>query len=677
MARLYDWRVYVAPGADPGADPSTWVWEDVTSLVRLESGITITRGRADEFSVAGPQRAALTVDNRDGRWVIRNPLGVWYGQIRRNMPLQVRLQRGATEYIRFTGLVDSLPSRRNTAGTNRYVPVTASGITRRLARPSVMARSALYREIMANDPTAYWPLEDGADSTEAASPVDGISPMRPFSYSRFTVPGSGGVPEPAAGLPKFATGNGIPGSGPVIDLAQGGTLHGTVPPAASGAWRIEFTMTAPRDKAASRIPIEWRTDGTWIQWQIQIQSTGILASFGDPVTGVSAGGTSATFSVFDGLPHHYEVDATQSAGVADARIYVDGTLVAVYTANTPPMTGTPGRITEVIVNPLETLNGDASMPIIGHVAVWDHIPSTNTTRAAVGWLGETPAERTVRVCAEDGVPLSVAGLTGDAMGAQPLAAILPVLRDAEATDPGVLYERTSGELYYLNRDSRYNQAVALALDYAQRHIAPPFEPVDDDQQLRNDITATRPGGRPVQYVDADSVAAEGRYGEQITVNVQSDEALFNHAAWRVHLAVPPGRDRYLLSRHEAGHAVVAVALGVDVGGIALDAGRDSQGRTVAATWVRHAGDPFTDAVIAMAGGEATVWGMRGGPDCSHDLRAAAALVGQDGVPRASDEARRLLDENKAAFVAVAEALDREGALSAERIVELFGCVGQS
>lgn len=81
--------VELALGADLSTtDVTSWTWTDITRYVRFADGITITRGRSDEFSTAAPSKAALTLLN-DGRFVIRNPTGAYYGLIARNTPLRI------------------------------------------------------------------------------------------------------------------------------------------------------------------------------------------------------------------------------------------------------------------------------------------------------------------------------------------------------------------------------------------------------------------------------------------------------------------------------------------------------------------------------------------------------------------------------------------------------------
>ncbi|MGH8869004.1 MAG: alkaline phosphatase D family protein [Actinomycetes bacterium] len=84
------------------------------------------------------------------------------------------------------------------------------------------------------------------------------------------------------------------------------------------------------------------------------------------------------------------------------------------------------------------------------------------------------------------------------------------------------------------------------LDYADDgdggDIAPPFEPTEDDQAIRNDVTAERPDGAAVRVVAETGPLSvlpppdgAGRYEESVSVNVDDDDLLQDQAGWRVHL----------------------------------------------------------------------------------------------------------------------------------------------
>jgi hypothetical protein len=93
--------VFIAPGGNP-TDSSTWAWRDITTDVRAASGIRIDAGRRDEGAQVDASSCTLTIDNRSGNYSPRNPLGTWYGQLRKNTPLHVRVTRGTDTFSRTT-----------------------------------------------------------------------------------------------------------------------------------------------------------------------------------------------------------------------------------------------------------------------------------------------------------------------------------------------------------------------------------------------------------------------------------------------------------------------------------------------------------------------------------------------------------------------------------------------
>jgi hypothetical protein len=93
----------------------------------------------------------------------------------------------------------------------------------------------------------------------------------------------------------------------------------------------------------------------------------------------------------------------------------------------------------------------------------------------------------------------------------------------------------------------------FALDYNAGHVSDPFEPTDDDQKLRNEITARRTDGGEYTYSKlegpqntgdpAEDAEGVGVYDEGVEVNVATDEQLPDQASWRVHLSTVD-EDRY-------------------------------------------------------------------------------------------------------------------------------------
>jgi hypothetical protein len=93
-------------------------WVDVSSRVRYESGLQITRGRANEQGRVAPQTCSFTLNNRDGLFSNRNPSSTYFGQLPRNT--QMRVTAGTDDtYVRmptdFTPSVADRPSTPDSA----------------------------------------------------------------------------------------------------------------------------------------------------------------------------------------------------------------------------------------------------------------------------------------------------------------------------------------------------------------------------------------------------------------------------------------------------------------------------------------------------------------------------------------------------------------------------------
>lgn len=82
----------------------------------------------------------------------------------------------------------------------------------------------------------------------------------------------------------------------------------------------------------------------------------------------------------------------------------------------------------------------------------------------------------------------------------------------------------------------------MYLDYSAGRISPPFEPVDDDQRIVNDVTATRMEGGSARHEVTEGPLSTnppptgvGRYDASVDLNVESDTQLPGHAGWMTHL----------------------------------------------------------------------------------------------------------------------------------------------
>ena len=122
------------------------------------------------------------------------------------------------------------------------------------------------------------------------------------------------------------------------------------------------------------------------------------------------------------------------------------------------------------------------------------------------------------------------------------AALLDLLRECAEADGGIFGEaRDRRELVYRPRESLYNQPPKLVLSYANKQLAPPFEPVEDDQ-VRNKWEVSRDGGSSgyAMLEEGDLSVQDppdgiGEYPDSATLNLYSDAQTEPIAGWLLHL----------------------------------------------------------------------------------------------------------------------------------------------
>ena len=195
----------------------------------------------------------------------------------------------------------------------------------------------------------------------------------------------------------------------------------------------------------------------------------------------------------------------------------------------------------MVINP----GADVGDLAVGHVAVLDQIIPVGDLGAELNAFdGEPAGLRIYRLCREEGITFRAVGdLQATAfMGRQLPQTLLALLREGADADGGILHEpRDVLGLRYRTRESLYNQPTVLALDYAAAHLSG-IVPVDDDQQTRNDITATRTDGSSFRAAQASGPlsvapppAGVGSYDENVTLNLQADSQVPDAAGWLLYL----------------------------------------------------------------------------------------------------------------------------------------------
>ncbi|GGN96196.1 hypothetical protein GCM10010112_87220 [Actinoplanes lobatus] len=440
----------------------------------------------------------------------------------------------AVESNLFVGTVPAWPPRWDRSGRNATVPITAAGVLRRIAQGKAPLRSPLVRQMLANAPTQYIPLQDGDDATTlAASEVSGAEPATLYGVT-------------------MGQDDTLPGATTVATMATGSLITTKIPPHnAPDGWTFVcfFRLAAlpPSEFELLRLLV---AGGTAKVWTVVMETGGGISIRGLDDDGAIIYKGGITFNATGVDPRRWnalQIKLTRPTGTTvNVDIYayplVSPNVTTFYGAGlvegSDPYTGTPGTVSTIrVTGATGWLNGN-----IGHLfySVTRDVEfvAYDFLRSAWGYLGELAGARIRRLCSEEGMPVTIVPGDSEALGQQKEATFVELLQEAERTDLGRLYELGAG-LAYVTRGARYNAAPGMELDFrmfdGDGDVGEEPEPTDDDQQVRNDITVNRVGGSSARAVDLDHIAAEGRYDEAFTVSLPTDNRLTAHANWRLRL----------------------------------------------------------------------------------------------------------------------------------------------
>lgn len=395
--------------------------------------------------------------------------------------------------------------------------VTAGGVLRRLRQGKSVLGPALNRTIPTVDTlVAYWPMDDGSESTRAASPLDGVPAAR--------------YVDPAAEFTPGASDDTPPGSAPLLvfpgPMASTGVV-GNIPPSAVGTFSCMVLYYADAAPASEGRFLDVHTS-TGYRWRVSFTTTSatVYLHRGDTLVDSTAAGF--TSDVFGGW-RWLQLTAEQNGSDVDWSLTWydrDSAGSSISDTYTSVSIGYPRSF---------TLSGDDGWAA-GHLAVFESTIDASFFPVDA-YKGDLTAERVVRLADESGIAADVFWPIehGSPMGPQPDASRPDAMEDCATAETGILSERIDGPgLVFQTRDVRYNRPV---VEFSASDLGPAFRPTSDDQRYRNDITADRPDGSSYRAVDPDATAT---YEDSVSLNVETDDDLPDAASWLLHLGTWPG-----------------------------------------------------------------------------------------------------------------------------------------
>ncbi len=436
--------------------------------------------------------------------------------------------------------ITKLPPRWDLSRKDQWVPIVATGILRRLGQGRKPLESPVTLYFRSFTTTKLWvPLESFESNANTVGLLSGIgSTARAGGLTNSTPDESG----------TFA----LPGVSGFADFGQDTSFLSVraAPGASPGIWSFMNFIRVPNAPASDILLYRVASTGTARSWLIYLQT-----DLGVRVEARALDGTllgSAVNAMYDG-----SADLPNGAWLA-ANLYVfasAGTVTwawnyhyhnsGVFLSATGTFAGSAGTFTgaDYKSSSVHTAAGNMQVAQAFHYPGDLPFVSDDFARAAAAYNGEECITRWIRLAGNAGIKNTTTGFSDDSkqMGTQSPSKTLDLMGEAvEVDNSNMLEERDDSGLNFRSRQSLWNQ-VPIELDVDAGHLTAPLEPVDDDQQTRNDVTIKRRNGGQARSIQTDGPLninepeddedGVGTYDTAPEVNLYDDTQALPAANW--------------------------------------------------------------------------------------------------------------------------------------------------
>jgi hypothetical protein len=447
-------------------------------------------------------------------------------------PIVVSYRNWTVRHIPFFGEISKYHMEVDESGEDITIPITASGITRRLGQGTPPTLSALRRAIPQQAGLQqYWPLEDGSGSTEFGSGLPGMPPMVPLR-----------------GTPGYAEYSDLASSRP-LPTGNGSDWRGLVPAYTdTGNIQISFVLHLPAgDQADRAILCRWYTDHPSAKlWQLIYRTPGGQLQ-------LQAWNSESAF-VYESVVAGFDMNDSNrliSVQLSDDGADVDWAIRSLKMdtgGSGDLLTGTAAGLQISTVKSVWMNLTFTDTPAYGHVCVQSVLTDFfELNDESIAWNSEFLNRRVERLLNESDYACTLESSVDDNydMGPQEPETLPNLLTECLTVDSGGVWfdARTHAGIMFRDRGALYNQDTWISLSLAGKQLLAGWGPVIGDRDIRNQVTVTRKNGAeatyalesgPLSILPKDDGGA-GPYGTEVTVNTEDDSGLQQIAAWRVAL----------------------------------------------------------------------------------------------------------------------------------------------